>query len=245
MEQNEERLEVDLDKKARELVNKENEQRDVMDKITRRHTIELIDGAHQVSSVLKDNVRKPLKTMRQALYHLREDPEGSELAMKTLDENLNVLESAVEELSSSTSFGPLKKTLVDIGDLLSKILDGEEIPENIKVEMDLGEGFSAINLDAPKMTRALANIIDNAVEAMPNGGKLRVQVVKSKSSVLVTVTDSGPGIPDSVKPSMYKPFFTTKPNSLRRGEGHHVHDDPAVHRLGVPGRHSETARDFP
>jgi|WetSurMetagenome_2_1015567.scaffolds.fasta_scaffold127933_1 signal transduction histidine kinase len=201
VEQNETKLEVDLDKKARELVDSENEQRDAMDKVTRRHTIELIDGAHQVSTVLRDNVRKPLKTMRQALYHLREDPEGSELAMKTLDENLNILEGAVEELSNSTSFGPLKKTLVDIGDLVSKILDGEEIPENIKVEMDLGEGFSAINLDAPKMMRALANIVDNAVEAMPKGGKLRVQVVRSKSSVLVTVTDSGTGIPDIVKPN--------------------------------------------
>lgn len=137
--------------------------------------------------------------------------------MKTLDENLNILEGAVEELSNSTSFGPLKKTLVDIGDLVSKILDGEEIPENIKVEMDLGEGFSAINLDAPKMMRALANIVDNAVEAMPKGGKLRVQVVRSKSSVLVTVTDSGTGIPDIVKPNIYKPFFTTKPNSLGFG----------------------------
>jgi hypothetical protein len=73
VEQNETKLEVDLDKKARELVDSENEQRDAMDKVTRRHTIELIDGAHQVSTVLRDNVRKPLKTMRQALYHLRED----------------------------------------------------------------------------------------------------------------------------------------------------------------------------
>jgi signal transduction histidine kinase len=217
VEQNEAKLEVDLERKARELVSKENEQRDAMDKITRRHTVELIDGAHQVSAVLKDNVRKPLKTMRQALYHLREDPEGAELALKTLDENLNVIEGAVEELSNSTSFGPLKKTLVDVGDLLGKILKEEEIPDSIKVELELGEGFNAINVDAPKLRRALANIVKNAVEAMPEGGTLKVQTSKSKSSVVITVTDTGAGIADSVKPSIFKPFFSTKPRALGFG----------------------------
>jgi signal transduction histidine kinase len=217
VEKNESRLEVDLDKKARELVAKENEQRDTMDKITRRHTIELIDGAHQVSAVMKDNVRKPLKAMRQALYHLREDPEGAELALKTLDESLNIMESAVEELSNSTSFGSLKKTLVDIGDLLGKILEEENIPDSIKVELELGEGFNAINVDASKVRRALANIVKNAVEAMPNGGTLKVQTSKSKSSVVITMTDTGVGIPDIVKPNLFKPFFTTKPRALGFG----------------------------
>jgi len=217
VERNESRLEVDLEKKARELVAKENEQRDAMDKITRRHTIELIDGAHQVSAVMKDNVRKPLKAMRQAIYHLREDPEGAELALKTLDESLNVIESAVEELSNSTSFGSLKKTLVDIGDLLGKILEEENIPDSIKVELELGEGFNAINVDAPKLRRALANIVRNAVEAMPDGGTLKVQTSKSKSGLVIMVTDTGMGIPDTVKPNIFKPFFTTKSRALGFG----------------------------
>jgi signal transduction histidine kinase len=100
---------------------------------------------------------------------------------------------------------------------LGKILEEEGVPKSIKVELELGEGFNAINVDAPKLKRALANIVKNAVEAMPDGGTLKVQTSKSKSSVIITVTDTGVGIPDSVKPAMFKPFFTTKPHALGFG----------------------------
>ncbi|MCX6649001.1 MAG: sensor histidine kinase [Candidatus Bathyarchaeota archaeon] len=214
VEQNAERLEADLIKKAHEIVDAENQQRDAEEKITREHTSALIDGAHQVSTVLRENVRKPLKTMRQALYHLREDPEGADLALKTLDENLNVIEGAVEEISSTTSFGQLKKTLVDISELVNKIIDETKVPDGVKVEADLGEGFSALNVDAPRLKRALANIVDNAVEAMPGGGTLKVEVSKDKNEIVIKVSDTGVGIPESAKGMIFKPFYTTKPHGL-------------------------------
>jgi len=217
VEQSEKRLEVDLDRKVRELIDSENQQRDAVEKMTREHTVELIDGAHQVSTVLRENVRKPLKTMRQALYHLREDPEGADFALETLDENLNMIEGAVEELSSSTSFGQLKKTLVDIGDLVSRILEESKVPEAVKIEADLGEGFSAINVDVPRMRRAIGNIVENAVEAMPSGGTLKVKVTKNKNEIAIKVSDTGVGIPESGKTMLFKPFYTTKLHGLGLG----------------------------
>ncbi len=217
IEQNEKRLELDLDRKARELADKEIEQRGEVEKITKEHTIELIDGAHQVSTVLRDSVKRPLKTMRQALYHLREDPEGADLALQTLDENLNLIEGAVDELSSNTSFGPLKRTLVDIGDLVEKMIGEMSIPEGVKVESDLSGSFSAINVDSPKLRRALQNIIDNAVEAMPAGGTLGARVSKTEDNVVIEVSDTGAGIPETARVMMFKPFYTTKPRGLGLG----------------------------
>ncbi len=217
VEQNEARLEVDLDRKARELVDREIEQRGAVERITKEHTIELIDGARQMSTVIRDNVKKPLKTMRQALYHLREDPEGAELALKTMDENLNLIEGAVDELSTSTSFGQLKKTLVDIGDLVSMVVREMKVPEGIRVEIDLGEGFNALNVDASRLRRAIANIVNNAIEAMPNGGTLHVKVANDKNSINVSVSDTGVGIPEQARTLVFKPFYTTKPRGLGLG----------------------------
>ncbi len=217
VEQNEKRLEVDLERKAHELVDREIEQRDAVEKITKEHTVELIDGAHQMSTVIRENVKKPLKTMRQALYHLREDPEGSELALKTIDENLNVIEGAIEELSSTTSFGQLKKTLVDMSDLVNGIVGGTKMQNGVKVEVDLGEGFNALNIDASRLKRALGNLIDNAVEAMPNGGTLGVKVAKDKNAIIITISDTGMGISESARPMIFKPFYTTKPHGLGLG----------------------------
>lgn len=217
VEQNEARLEVDLDRKARELVDSEIEQRGAVERITKEHTVELIDGARQMSTVIRDNVKKPLKTMRQALYHLREDPEGAELALKTMDENLNLIEGAIDELSTSTSFGQLKRTLIDIGDLVSMVIKETRIPEGVSVETDLGHGFNALNVDASRLRRAIGNIVNNAIEAMPNGGTLHVKVANEKNALTVSISDTGVGIPEQARTLVFKPFYTTKPRGLGLG----------------------------
>ncbi|MBD0304466.1 MAG: GHKL domain-containing protein, partial [Tolypothrix sp. T3-bin4] len=59
------------------------------------------------------------------------------------------------------------------------------------------------------------NLIHNALQAMDNRGTLRIDVSQHKESVLVSITDSGKGIPSEIKQKIFEPFFTTK----RLGEG--------------------------
>lgn len=63
--------------------------------------------------------------------------------------------------------------------------------------------------------------VDNAVDVLPAGGKIRVQVKKDKQPgyVLVTVQDDGPGIPEHIQGRIFEPFFTTKGQSKGTGLG--------------------------
>ncbi len=65
------------------------------------------------------------------------------------------------------------------------------------------------------LKRILANLVNNAIQAMPNGGKLTLQACRRNSFFTLSVKDTGFGIPEDVKPKLFTPLFTTK----ARGQG--------------------------
>jgi two-component system sensor histidine kinase HydH len=64
--------------------------------------------------------------------------------------------------------------------------------------------------DAALLRPAVLNLIRNAVQAMPAGGRLTVRVARAGGTVTVTVADTGPGIPRAAREAVFTPFFTTR-----------------------------------
>ena len=60
------------------------------------------------------------------------------------------------------------------------------------------------------MHQVFLNLFLNAIQAMPNGGKLAVKAIKGNNQVIVVVEDTGSGIPDEAKAKLFTPLFTTK-----------------------------------
>lgn len=60
------------------------------------------------------------------------------------------------------------------------------------------------------LKRALTNLLINSVQAMPNGGKLTIEVKQSDNKATITVIDTGGGIPENVRANLFTPLFTTK-----------------------------------
>ena len=65
-------------------------------------------------------------------------------------------------------------------------------------------------IDADILKRILTNLVSNAVQAMPEGGKLSVHVYRNGGSTIMEVSDTGRGIPEDVKAKLFTPLFTTK-----------------------------------
>jgi signal transduction histidine kinase len=63
-------------------------------------------------------------------------------------------------------------------------------------------------IDPDRLTRALYNLASNAIEAMPDGGTLSLQLTKSDGQFLIEISDTGPGIPEEIRARLFDPFVT-------------------------------------
>jgi signal transduction histidine kinase len=67
-----------------------------------------------------------------------------------------------------------------------------------------------VPLDAEKFKRAVLNLVINALEAMPEGGKLVLGASARDGELTVDIADTGPGIPEDIQQDLFKPYFSTK-----------------------------------
>jgi signal transduction histidine kinase len=93
-----------------------------------------------------------------------------------------------------------------------------------------------------ELNQVWANLVDNALDAVPDGGRVTVTARAEGSKVLVRVTDDGPGIPAEVKSRIFDPFFTTKPVGKGTGLGLDIvrrlleRNDGSIEVQSEPGR---------
>lgn len=90
---------------------------------------------------------------------------------------------------------------------------------SIEVVRDFAPDLPLAKALAGELNQVWTNIIDNAIDAMAVNGKgtLTINTKKERESVVVTITDNGPGIPEEISPMIFDPFFTTK--EIGKGTG--------------------------
>jgi signal transduction histidine kinase len=87
----------------------------------------------------------------------------------------------------------------------------------VTVRIDLEEDVE-LPLDRSPMERVFQNLLSNAIEAMPNGGFVSVRADRRDGEIVVSVEDTGPGIPASIADQLFEPFVTTgKKNGVGLG----------------------------
>jgi signal transduction histidine kinase len=85
--------------------------------------------------------------------------------------------------------------------------------QNIQILNDMPSGVE-IPRERSRMERVFFNLIANAVEAMPHGGKVRISARNAANCMLIEVEDTGPGIPAGIRDRLFEPFVTGKSQGL-------------------------------
>ncbi len=91
--------------------------------------------------------------------------------------------------------------------------------KDITVTRDYDESLPRIKAYGSQLNQVWTNLIVNAVEAMSEGGKMKVRTKREPTDILVEIRDNGAGIPESAKSQIFEPFFTTKPVGEGTGLG--------------------------
>jgi PAS domain S-box-containing protein len=123
----------------------------------------------------------------------------------------------------------LNEVLDEMGALLRQLTDA-----NVEFSMVQGAGLGPINADIGYVGQIMMNLVINARDAMPNGGKLTIATtnialderyaashpgVIAGDYVMLSISDTGVGISDEIKERLFDPFFTTKPRGMGTGLG--------------------------
>jgi nitrogen-specific signal transduction histidine kinase len=110
-------------------------------------------------------------------------------------------------------------TEIDLNTLIQNSVSSVVVPQNVKVELRLLKEDSLAMADRDQMTQVFTNLIKNSIDAMPDGGRITIDMQSMGNDVIFNVSDSGHGIAKDNIGKLFTPFFTTKPIGKGTGLG--------------------------
>ena len=114
----------------------------------------------------------------------------------------------------------IKPEYIKVVELINSSLNSLIYSEKIKVERKIDSTLDAIKCDKEQMIQVISNLAKNAIEAMPNGGTLKLNVENvNNESIKIEISDTGTGISKANMDKIFTPFFTTKAPGKGTGLG--------------------------
>jgi len=185
-----------------------------------RNTERLI-SLGELSARVAHEIRNPLTGVRTTVQFVTSKMRSGDTRRDDLDDVLKELDRIEQIITDLLLFArpqAARPSATDMQEVVTKALDNVERrlqDSGIEVEPDFDEGLPPVQVDPDMAHQVVLNLVINAIQAMPDGGTLRVstglrRTRSTKTYVDVIVNDSGPGIPEDVKEKIFDPFFTTR-----------------------------------
>ncbi len=172
-------------------------------------------------------VRNPLNSIGMTIQYLKDtiesDPDGeAQECLYVISQQVAELNRIVEEFLQLTRPIEMNWKLVDLNAFLSDVVRSfASSLEIAKIELicDYSEDILYARIDRDKIRQAISNIIINSIQAMPDGGKLRINTMRnvSQKAIAIEIRDTGMGIPQENMDRLFEPYFTTKPDGTGLG----------------------------
>jgi signal transduction histidine kinase len=167
----------------------------------------LFEMINEIFSGLAHDLRGPLQTIKNCIYLLEIEPDDRS-PLKLIDDSVGHLTSLLERFREYHRGHKVASTETSFNALVEHAIKQVDVPEGIRVIQELDPETGEAQVDIAKMGQALRHVIQSAVDAMPDGGELRVKTLGEPKGVTVIISDTGETIPDSVKADLFKPFAT-------------------------------------
>jgi signal transduction histidine kinase len=189
---------------------------------------ERLAAVGELAATVAHEVRNPLAVMFNCVSTLQKVvtalPDAKEL-LGTLLEEANRINQIVSELLEFARPADAFLRIDSLEDILTGAIAAVEgaqaEPPKVRVELVIARPLRPMLLDGRLVRRAIINLVGNALQAMPGGGRIVVRVVEESLArrpvVRIEVSDDGPGIPASTLERIFDPFFTTKASGTGLG----------------------------
>jgi len=187
--------------------------------ITERKNAERLAAIGATAGMVGHDIRNPLQTIAGEVFLAQSAlvglPDGESKA--NLKESLDIIEHQTEYVNKivqdlqdyAKPIKPIAKE-IDLHDVCRELLSKAKIPENVSVSCQVEPMARQLFSDPDILKRVMINLVNNAVQAMPEGGKLYIKAYLDGSDTVLVVDDTGCGIPQDVGAKLFTPLFTTK-----------------------------------
>ncbi len=184
----------------------------------RMYENEKLSSLGRLSTSVAHEVKNPLSSIKAIVQVMREDlrkDDPSQEGLSIIVGEIDRLAKVVNQLLQFAKPGGELKTNVRMKDVVNSTLVvlGHEAKQNkITTVCDIPDGLPAITADEGALKEVFFNLFNNAIQAMPSGGEIRVLARRQPDgrSIQVTIADTGPGIPQEFLQKIFEPFYTTK-----------------------------------
>jgi signal transduction histidine kinase len=123
----------------------------------------------------------------------------------------------ITDLMDFARVNPPSRSPTHLETVVDHTLSRMEVKGSVKVVKEFEPGLPQVSVDSEQIRRALANLIKNAEDAMPDGGGLTIAAKAADGFVELQVRDTGEGIAEANVPKLFDPLFTTKAKGIGMG----------------------------
>ena len=165
--------------------------------------------AHEVKNPINAIVVH-LEVLRQKMKEI--DPD-TRRHVDVISSEIQRLDRVVQTLVDFTRPVELRLTDMDLRKVVEDVValaSPSAEKNNVQVERETAPDPLPVRIDFDLVKQALLNIVLNGVQAMPQGGTLRITAKRDADGTLISVRDQGPGIPDNIRDKIFNLYFTTK-----------------------------------
>jgi len=197
---------------------------------------EKLAGMGMLASTIAHELGNPLSIMTSTLQYTRDtllDTKNLQLeaavrkagiieAVDTIMDSIGRMHELLQVLSGFTGFQLPRFEPTDLDQVLSQMLTfihNEAEAHKIKVYRHFDDNLPNCEVDRREVKQLFLNLLKNAIEAMPNGGELhaRMYLGESKDAICIDIRDTGHGISETEMRTIFRPFYSTKPNGTGLG----------------------------
>lgn len=177
----------------------------------------------EATASLAHEIKNIVIPIRGFLHRAREvgPPEGKAASYLSIaEEESGRLEEMTKEMLAFSRQSPLQVDRVEIVSLLHEVIGSLEVEfQNKEIELicQCEEEAIHVHIDRERIRQSLINLLENALDASPQGAQVRLIARRNRKLLWIEVEDMGKGIPEEHQRQIFHPFFTTKPHGTGLG----------------------------
>ncbi len=175
----------------------------------------------QVSGGIAHEIRNPLNAIKTSAFYLMKaknpTSEKTHEHLERIDRQVTMIDNVITALSDIARLPAPNREPHSIVEILAHILQTVSLPAVVEVDLRTADDVPDVLVDEHQMPIVFRNLIRNARDAMPDGGKLTIDVKTKEGRVQIDVIDTGHGIPPSDLDRITEPLYSTKARGIGLG----------------------------